>query len=118
MVESEWITRKTRIDSRLKSLSQPWNIIKYSENLDTSQLTEHAVEEFPTANGPADYAFFVNGQLLGILEAKKVSISPQNVLEQAKRYSMGAQKSDSQCCCSQRLYQQWKRSGDAFQKSS
>jgi type I restriction enzyme R subunit len=49
-----------------------------------------AVEEFPTANGPADYALFVKGVLLGIIEAKKVTVNPQNVLEQAKRYSAGA----------------------------
>ena len=96
MTESEWITRKTRIDSRLDSLSQKWEIIRYSEALDTSKLTNHAVEEFPTNNGPADYAFFVNGQLLGILEAKKVSVGAQNVLEQAKRYSMGAERSIGQ----------------------
>jgi hypothetical protein len=56
----------------------------------TSQLKCPAVEEFPTAKGPADYALFVNGRLLGIVEAKKVGVGPQNVLEQAKRYSMGA----------------------------
>ena len=46
--------------------------------------------EFPTANGPADYALFVKGKLLGILEAKKVTVGPQEVLQQAKRYSAGA----------------------------
>lgn len=56
---------------------------------DPSNLSNHAVEEYPTDNGPADYALFVQGKLLGIIEAKKVSISPQNVLEQAKRYSHG-----------------------------
>ena len=44
----------------------------------------------PPSNGPADYALFVDGQLLGILEAKKVTVNPQNVLEQAKRYAEGA----------------------------
>jgi type I restriction enzyme R subunit len=44
----------------------------------------------PTASGPADYGLFVNGQLLGIIEAKKVTVNPQNVLEQAKRYAAGA----------------------------
>ncbi len=48
-----------------------------------------AVEELPTANGPADYGLFVGGQLLGIVEAKKVAVNPQNVLEQAKRYARG-----------------------------
>ncbi|MGB7063004.1 MAG: DEAD/DEAH box helicase family protein [Candidatus Zixiibacteriota bacterium] len=90
MPESEWKTRKTRIDAQLKALNPKWNIIPYKEDVDTSNLSRHAVEEYPTANGPADYAFFVNGRLLGILEAKKVAVDPQNVLEQAKRYSFGA----------------------------
>ena len=55
----------------------------------TSELTCHAVEEYPTLNGPADYALFVNGNLFGILEAKKVAVDPRNVLEQAKRYAAG-----------------------------
>ncbi len=44
----------------------------------------------PTATGPADYALFVGGKLLGIIEAKKVAVNPQNVLEQANRYAEGA----------------------------
>ncbi len=90
MDEAEWLTRKKRIDTKLRSLSPQWQIIRYREGLDLSSLHCVAVEEFPTANGPADYALFVNGVLLGIIEAKKVSVNPQNVLEQAKRYSSGA----------------------------
>ena len=85
--ESEWKTRKERIDKRLNSLYPAWKIIHNSKVLDFSKLTNHAVEEFPTKEGFADYALFVNGMLLGIIEAKKVSVDPQNVLEQAKRYS-------------------------------
>jgi len=87
MYESEWLTRKRRIDSKLRSPSSKWQIVRYSDGLDCSRLPAHAVEEYPTANGFADYALFVNGKLLGIIEAKKVTVSPQNVLEQAKRYS-------------------------------
>jgi type I restriction enzyme R subunit len=87
--ELEWRTRRERINTKLSSLPQPWKLIKYSDNLKLSSLTNHAVEEFPTENGPADYAFFVKGRLLGIMEAKKVGLDPQNVLEQAKRYSKG-----------------------------
>src|ERR1051325_7872418 len=90
MNEAEWLTRRKRIDTRLRSLNPPWQIIPWHEGLDTSKLTCHAVTEFPTESGPADYAFFVNGVLLGINEAKKVTVNPQNVLEQAKRYSSGA----------------------------
>ncbi|GEM_PF-2904981 len=88
--ESEWKTRKERIDRKLTSLSTAWKLIQYHEGLDTSTLSGHAVEEYPTASGPADYALFVKGRLLGIIEAKKVGVNPQNVLEQAKRYAKGA----------------------------
>ncbi len=90
MDEAEWKTRRDRIDKRLRACNPPWQIVPWKEGLDTSRLTRHAVTEFPTANGPADYALFVSGTLLGILEAKKVTVSPQNVLEQAKRYAAGA----------------------------
>ncbi|MEG4988734.1 type I restriction-modification enzyme R subunit C-terminal domain-containing protein [Microcoleus sp. BR0-C5] len=85
--ESESKTRKQRINTKLKSLN--WQIVKYRNGLDTSALQFHAVEEYPTAKGPADYALFVKGRLLGVVEAKKVAVGAQNVLEQAKRYSRG-----------------------------
>lgn len=66
-----------------------WIIVPSSEAYDVSKLTNHAVEEYPTKTGPADYALFVEGKLLGIIEAKKVSVGVGNVLEQAKRYSKG-----------------------------
>jgi type I restriction enzyme R subunit len=90
--EREWQTRKKRIDKKLISISPSWKIIPYQPNLDVSQLTNHAVEEFQTEHGPADYALFVNGKLLGIIEAKKVKVGPQNVLQQAKRYSRGVKE--------------------------
>jgi len=87
--EAEWKTRKERIDARLVSMSPPWSIVRHSDALDLAALDACAVTEFPTDNGPADYALFVKGQLLGIVEAKKVGTSPQNVLEQARRYARG-----------------------------
>jgi type I restriction enzyme R subunit len=92
MQESEWKTRKTRIDTRLTSLNPAWTIIPYTEGLDITGLRAHAIEEYPTANGPADYALVVKGTLLGILEAKKLGVGSQNVLEQAKRYAFGCKK--------------------------
>ena len=91
MHEAEWQTRKQRIDTKLRALNPSWEIIPWHDGLDVSKLARHAVTEIPTDNGPADYGFFVNGLFLGILEAKKVAVNPQNVLEQAKRYSRGAE---------------------------
>src|SRR5947207_7406845 len=90
MTESEWQTRKQRIDMRLCAFQPAWRIVRYHNALDLSTLDGVAVEELPTGNGPADYGLFVGGNLLGIIEAKKVTVNPQNVLEQAKRYSEGA----------------------------
>jgi type I restriction enzyme R subunit len=87
MNEAEWLTRKSRIDNRLKQSG--WQLKRFSPGLDLETLDKIAVEELPTANGPADYGLFVNGRLLGIIEAKKVTVNPQNVLEQAKRYASG-----------------------------
>lgn len=87
MTESEKTTRKKKIDSKLTSSLLSWKVIPWSNDLDTDSLTAHAVEEYPTKTGPADYAMFVNGKLLGVIEAKKLSVGAKNVLEQAKRYS-------------------------------
>jgi type I restriction enzyme R subunit len=92
--ELEWKTRRDRINKKLKALNPAWTIIKYKDGLDISTFTCHAVEEFPTSNGPADYALFVKGKLLGVIEAKKVGVGAYNALEQAKRYSQGAQEGE------------------------
>ncbi|MBP9873938.1 MAG: DEAD/DEAH box helicase family protein, partial [Haliscomenobacter sp.] len=86
--ESEYRTRKLRIDRLLQAAG--WTIIPYTRGMDPTALGRHAVEEWPTANGPADYALVVNGNLLGVVEAKKVDVGAQNVLQQAKRYAQGA----------------------------
>lgn len=89
MNESEEVTRKTRIDCRLKAAPLNWTIVRWKKGLDTSVLDAHAVEEYPTANGPADYAFFVDGRLLGVMEAKRPTIEPYDALGQSKRYAEG-----------------------------
>ena len=80
---SEWLTRRQRIDPQLKSAG--WTIVDHGK-YDPTALTNHdrcALVEYPTENGPADYALCIGGQLLGIVEAKKLSLGPQNVLTQA-----------------------------------
>ena len=79
MTESEKTTRKIRIDSKLKSSLLNWKVVPWSNGLDTNSLLAYAVEEYPTKTGPADYALFVNGKLLGIIEAKRLSIGAGNV---------------------------------------
>ncbi len=90
-MESERLTRKRRIDPMLKSLG--WAIAPFDPSRPLTEYHNCAVEEFPTSHGPADYALCVNGKIVGVVEAKKLTLGPQNVLTQAERYSRGL-KSD------------------------
>ena len=42
MTESEWQTRKQRVDTRLRSPDPTWQIIRHREGLDRSTLLSHA----------------------------------------------------------------------------
>ncbi len=90
-MESEAKTRKRRVDKELEKSG--WKIIPFREELNSGSLSQHAVEEFPTSNGPADYALFSDGQLLGVVEAKKLSVGAKGALTQAERYSKGVAES-------------------------
>src|SRR5262245_15133243 len=92
-LESEYQTRRKRIDPLLKS--QGWNIIALDHTNVIASYPHHAVTEYPTTKGPADYALFVDDELLGIVEAKKVTLGPQNVLSQAERYARGVDSSSN-----------------------
>src|ERR1022692_2093832 len=88
---SEWATRKQLIDSMLANAG--WRVVPFDEQKQLSSLKRCAVEEYPTDNGPADYALCDGGQVVGIVEAKKLALGPQNVLSQAERYSKGLKTS-------------------------
>lgn len=87
MGETERKTRKERIDPMLRAAG--WNITAYDESQPLDSYDRCAITEYPTSNGPADYALCVDGHIIGIIEAKKVSLGPQNVLTQAERYARG-----------------------------
>jgi type I restriction enzyme R subunit len=85
--KSEYLTRKQIIDAKLRAAG--WNVVPYKPNRALSACENCAIEEYPTESGPADYALCVGGQILGVVEAKKLTLGPQEVLTQAERYSRG-----------------------------
>ena len=78
--EGEWLTRKKRIDPKLDRCG--WAMRRGATG-------GYHTEEHPTANGPADYALCLADNVVGVVEAKKVTVGPQGVLTQAERYSRG-----------------------------
>ena len=86
--ESEKQTRRRRIDPKLKAAG--WTVVDFDPARPVANYAKHAIAEYETENGPADYALVANGQLLGVIEAKKLTLGPRGVLTQAERYSKGA----------------------------
>ncbi len=81
----EKATRKELVDRGL--VAAGWGpILPYRHG---ATLTTAAVEEYETAEGPADYVLFHRGRALAAVEAKKLGLGPQNVLVQAQRYARG-----------------------------
>ncbi len=85
-------TRKTRIDPMLQSAG--WKVIAYDPSTPLSACHHCAIEEYPTENGPADYALCLDGRITGIVEAKKEGLGAQEVLKQAERYSRGLESTE------------------------
>jgi type I restriction enzyme R subunit len=86
--EREWQTRRKRIDTRLEALG--WALVPFDPAQPASGSSQHAITEYETTDGPADYALSLDGKLLGIVEAKRLSLGPHNALVQAERYARGA----------------------------
>ncbi len=86
--ELEWRTRKQRIDPKLAAAG--WGLPGDGA---TPLRRPYRTEEEETENGPADYALWLDNRIVGLVEAKKLSLGPQNVLTQAERYARGVRKS-------------------------
>jgi type I restriction enzyme R subunit len=54
-----------------------------------------AIAEWPTANGPADYALFAGITLVGVVEAKRKRKNVSAAVDQAERYSKGLSQQES-----------------------
>ncbi len=79
---------KSRLVIDRKLLESGW-VIQDVKTLNLSVALGVAVREFPTSTGPVDYALFVEGVPVGIVEAKKSEIGENitTVEEQSSRYA-------------------------------
>lgn len=62
--------------------------LRYSAGVRPSKGRNIAIAEWPTANGPADYALFVGTMLVGFVEAKRRRKNVSAAIDQAERYSI------------------------------
>lgn len=77
------------IDSQLESAG--WRVdsrhLTYANGTRPDSKTPIAIAEWPTESGPVDYALFLEGRCVAVIEAKRQAKDVPGVLTQAKRYA-------------------------------
>jgi type I restriction enzyme R subunit len=63
--------------------------LRYGEGIRPVKNRNMAIAEWPTKNGPADYALFVGTKLLGLVEAKRQRKNVSAAIDQSERYAAG-----------------------------
>ena len=63
--------------------------LRYANGTRPARGKAMAIAEWPTANGPADYALFVGTTCLALVEAKRKRKNVSAAIDQAGRYSQG-----------------------------
>lgn len=67
--------------------------LRYSAGVRPAKGRNMAIAEWPTANGPADYALFVGTMLIGVVEAKRKRKNVSAAIDQSERYATGIKDS-------------------------
>lgn len=83
------------IDQQLRDRGWEANTreLRYANGVRPAKGRNLAIAEWPTANGPADYALFVGTTLVGVVEAKRRRKNVSAAIDQAERYSVGIKNS-------------------------
>lgn len=90
-IEIDEATTRVLIDEQLRSAG--WKVdtalFRHSNGTRPSQSEAIAIAEWPTDSGPVDYALFIEGRCVGVIEAKRQIRDVPGRLGQAKRYGIG-----------------------------
>lgn len=82
---------RTLIDAQLRD--RGWEVdtraLRHSTGARPVKGRNLAIAEWPTANGPADYALFAGTTLVGLVEAKRRRRSVSAAIDQAEGYARG-----------------------------
>jgi type I restriction enzyme R subunit len=85
------------IDQQLRDRGWEADIqtLRHSAGVRPAKGRNMAIAEWPTANGPVDYALFVGTTLIGVVEAKRKRKNVSAAIDQSERYSVGIRESDA-----------------------
>lgn len=90
-IELDEATTRVLIDDQLRSAG--WivdsAVLRHANGVRPEFGKAMAISEWPTKTGPVDYALFIDGQCVGVVEAKREVRDVPGRLGQAKRYATG-----------------------------
>jgi type I restriction enzyme R subunit len=90
-IDLDEVATRAIIDQQLRDCG--WEVdsqvLRYALGARPAKNRSMAIAEWPTANGPADYALFVDTQCVALAEAKRQRKNVSAAIDQAERYSMG-----------------------------
>lgn len=90
-IELDEATTRVLIDDQLRAAG--WDVdsavLRYGNGTRPDVTKPIAIAEWPTETGPADYALFIEGRCVGVIEAKREVKDVPGRLGQAKRYAIG-----------------------------
>lgn len=90
-IDLDEATTRQRIDAQLRA--RGWEAdsktLRHAAGARPAKGRAMAIAEWPTANGPADYALFVGLICVGIVEAKRRNRNVAAAIDQAGRYAQG-----------------------------
>lgn len=88
-IELDEATTRILIDEQLRNAG--WTVdskrLRYAAGSRPEYGQAMAIAEWPTATGPVDYALFIDGRCVGVVEAKRGTKDVPGRLGQAKRYA-------------------------------
>lgn len=92
-IELDEKSTRVLIDEQLRTAG--WEVdsgkMRYANGARPEHGRNMAIAEWPTKSGPADYALFVDGRCLGVIEAKRGTKDVPGRLSQAQRYARDVQ---------------------------
>jgi len=90
-IDIDEATTRVLIDEQLRSAG--WEVdsavLRHAAGVRPVYGKAMAIAEWPTKSGPVDYALFVDGRCLGVVEAKRQFRDVPGRIGQAKRYAIG-----------------------------
>jgi type I restriction enzyme R subunit len=99
-IELDEATTRILIDDQLRAAG--WTVdseaLRYANGTRPQPGQAIAIAEWPTESGPVDYALFVEGRCIGVIEAKRGVKDVPGRLGQSKRYARDIKLTEDEIC--------------------